>query len=142
MARKFLIFFILGAPLLIVAQRDSVRAVRQIALFVPLYLDSAFDESGSYRFDNSFPKFLNPGIEFFEGAQLAMDSLKKDGVNLELTVYDTRSNQKPLARLLKGDELNKTEGYWLPQPQAGIFPSSMPICQMREMQVITPIWLS
>ena len=48
-----------------------------MAVFLPLYLDSAFDASGNYRFDQNFPKYLNPGLEFYEGLQMAMDSLHK-----------------------------------------------------------------
>ena len=50
---------------------------QRIAVFVPLYLDSAFDATNSYRYDKSFPKFINPGLEFYEGVQLAIDSLNK-----------------------------------------------------------------
>ncbi len=64
-----------------------------IALFVPLYLDSAFDASYNYRYNKQFPKFLNPGLEFYEGAQLAIDSLRKLNVSLEVQVYDTRSSR-------------------------------------------------
>jgi hypothetical protein len=54
---------------------DSTRY--HIAVFLPLYLDSAFDASGNYRFEQNFPKYLNPGLEFYEGLELAMDSLHK-----------------------------------------------------------------
>lgn len=37
----------------------------RVAIFSPLYLDSAFNDSGSYRYDKSFPKFINPGMFFF-----------------------------------------------------------------------------
>src|SRR5664279_3667742 len=59
-----------------------------IAVFLPLYLDSAFDASGNYRFDQNFPKYLNPGLEFYEGLQMAVDSLKKKNFTLDITVYD------------------------------------------------------
>ncbi|HEY8971191.1 MAG TPA: hypothetical protein VIM64_18935, partial [Puia sp.] len=49
----------------------------KLAIFLPLYLDSAFDASNNYRYDKSFPKFINPGLEFYEGVQLALDSLQK-----------------------------------------------------------------
>lgn len=72
-----------------------------IAVFLPLYLDSAFDASGNYRFDQNFPKYLNPGLEFYEGLDLAMDSLKKTGASLDITVYDTRSESKTLQQMLE-----------------------------------------
>ena len=64
---------------------------QKIAVFVPLYLDSAFDAYNTYRYDKNFPKFINPGLEFYEGVQLALDSLTKEKVPLEVFVYDTRS---------------------------------------------------
>src|SRR5579863_2693358 len=86
------------------AQNDSVEKVHHIALFAPLYLDSAFDETGSYRFDKNFPKLLNPGLEFYEGAQMAIDSLQKEGVPLEVTLYDTKSTKKTIAQILQSPE--------------------------------------
>jgi ABC-type branched-subunit amino acid transport system substrate-binding protein len=77
----------------------------KIAIFAPLYLDSAFDETGEYRYTkNAFPKFINPGLEFYEGAQLALDSLNKEKAPLEVFIYDTRSTKETLA-----EQLNKTE---------------------------------
>jgi hypothetical protein len=69
---------------------------QKIAVFVPLYLDSAFDSYNTYRYDKSFPKFINPGLEFYEGVQLALDSLTKEKTQLEVFVYDTRSVQRNL----------------------------------------------
>ena len=45
----------------------------QIAIFTPLYLDSAFDDTSGYRYNMDFPKFINAGLEFYEGAQMAID---------------------------------------------------------------------
>jgi hypothetical protein len=73
----------------------------RIAVFLPLFLDSAYDGTGNYRFDQSFPKYLNPGLEFYEGLQLAMDSLHKRGADLDITVYDTRSTKKTLQQVLE-----------------------------------------
>jgi hypothetical protein len=69
---------------------------QKIAVFVPLYLDSAFDAANNYRYDKNFPKFINPGLEFYEGVQLALDSLNKEKAQLEVFVYDTRSSKRNL----------------------------------------------
>lgn len=87
--------------------QDSAK--HKIAIFVPLYLDSAFDEFNNYRFDKQFPKFINPGLEFYEGTQLALDSLSKEGVGLEVYVYDTRSGKQSLAQQLEEVETNEVE---------------------------------
>jgi hypothetical protein len=80
-----------------------------IAVFLPLYLDSAFDANGSYRYDQNFPKFINPGLEFYEGLELAADSLVKVNAPLDITVYDTRSATKSIQQVLADSAFSKTQ---------------------------------
>lgn len=90
------------------AQNDSVQVqVRnKIAIFAPLYLDSAFDGTNEYKYaKNVFPKFINSGLEFYEGVQLALDSLNKEGAQLEVFIYDTRSATQTLEQQLAMPEL-------------------------------------
>jgi hypothetical protein len=87
----------------VAAQADPIR--HKIAVFAPLYLDSAFNEDNEYRYaKNTFPKFINPGLEFYEGVQLALDSLKKEYMPLEVFIYDTRSASESIT-----DQLNRPE---------------------------------
>ncbi|MDP4212467.1 MAG: hypothetical protein Q8918_01710 [Bacteroidota bacterium] len=79
---------------------QTMSARYHVAVFLPLYLDSAFDASGNYRFDQNFPKYISPGLEFYEGLELAMDSLEKAGSQLDVTIYDTRSAAKSLQQVL------------------------------------------
>lgn len=106
--KNFFLFFIAvfsGA----ISFAQITQPVRQkIALFVPLYLDSAFD-GYSYRYDKAFPKFLNPGLEFYQGAQVALDSLQKKGAPLEVFVYDSRSRKNPVTQRLANAEMNGVE---------------------------------
>ena len=88
---------------------DTTGIRHQVAIFVPLYLDSAFDASGAYRYDKNFPKFINPGLEFYEGVQLALDSLQKEHAALDIRIYDTRSATQSLAQVLQDTGFQKTE---------------------------------
>lgn len=82
----------------------------KIAIFAPLYLDSAFNEENEYRYaKNTFPKFINPGLEFYEGAQLALDSLKKEYAPLEVFIFDTKSTTESLSQVLNRSELEDLE---------------------------------
>ena len=72
---------------------DSVNPRHKIAFFTPLYLDSAFDASGNFRYEKTGARFANAGLEFYYGAQMALDSLQKRGAPLEVFVYDTRGMQ-------------------------------------------------
>jgi len=83
------------------AQTDSISTKHRIAIFTPLYLDSAFDWNMEYRYaNNTLPKFINPGLEFYEGSQLALDSLNKENAPLEVFIYDTRSTKQSLLQQL------------------------------------------
>src|ERR1700738_1858455 len=81
----------------------------RIAVFAPLYLDSAFDDAGTYRYGNQFPKYINPGLEFYEGVQLALDSFAKRGDSVEVFVYDTKSTRQTLTQQLDNSESVNTD---------------------------------
>lgn len=81
----------------------------QIAIFSPLFLDSAFDETSAYRYGKAFPKFINPGLEFYEGAELAIDSLNSEGVNLDIFIYDSRSITEGIDATVKAPEFDSID---------------------------------
>jgi hypothetical protein len=87
------------------AKADTLRS--SVAIFVPLYLDSAFDATGNYRYDKGFPKFFNPGLEFYEGAQMALDTLATEQVRLDVQVYDTRSAKESLQEELADSAMQR-----------------------------------
>ena len=115
-------FSILALTLILLQQTGKAQSgmdsgKHHIAIFLPLYLDSAFDGANNYRFDKSFPKFLNPGLEFYEGVRLALDSLQSEKVKLDVKIYDTRSISQGTAQVLQSPDFQQTEliiGYVAP----------------------------
>lgn len=105
--KKLLTLILFAFALTTAAYAQSAR--HKIALFAPLYLDSAFDAGGGYRYDKSFPKYIIPGLEFYQGAQAALDSLNKAGAPLEVFVYDSRARRTPMAQTLNSPELKDVE---------------------------------
>src|SRR5690242_14920793 len=91
------IIFLITVGLMVQAQ----EARHKIALFAPLYLDSAFDASGNFKYEKTGARFSNQGMEFYLGAQLALDSLQKRGAPLDVFIYDTRSNGSLEAQISK-----------------------------------------
>jgi hypothetical protein len=65
----------------------------KIAIFTPLYLDSAFDAAGNFRYEKAGAKFTNAGLDFYYGAQMALDSLQKRGAPLEVFICDSKGKQ-------------------------------------------------
>ncbi|RYG04043.1 MAG: hypothetical protein EOO02_07035 [Chitinophagaceae bacterium] len=99
----------------VVAQVDSVvvdsaatEKRAKIAVLAPLYLDSVF-VNGEYKFDKSFPRFLQPGIDFYQGVQYAIDSLKKEGVELDVNIYDTRAAGNSLKSIFDSPDFAGTD---------------------------------
>ncbi len=92
----FLLAFSLVFTVFIQAQTPS--ATRQkMAIFTPLYLDEAFNGTGGYKYSGkNFPKQSIAGLEFYHGAALAIDSLNKMKVSLDVYVYDSKSGTETL----------------------------------------------
>lgn len=80
----------------------------KIAIFTPLYLDSAFDASGAYKYEKSNPRFTNAGLDFYLGAQMAADSLEQRAAPLELFVLDSKA-RVPVSQQLNRPELRDVE---------------------------------
>lgn len=75
------------------AQTDSIHPLR-IAVLAPLYLDSAF-ENYNYKLGNTnIPKLFLPGLDFYNGITMAIDSLKNEGVEIEVWIYDTKKKDQ------------------------------------------------
>lgn len=69
----------------------------KMAVFTPLYLDDAFNSSGVYRFSTkAFPKNSIAGLEFYHGVAMAIDSLNRQNVPLDIYIYDSKSGSESL----------------------------------------------
>jgi hypothetical protein len=86
------------------AQADTTKPLR-IGVLAPLYIDSAFD-GYTYKLGvNSIPKYILPGLEFYNGVMLAVEHLQKENVNVEVWVYDTKKSNADLIALQKTMDL-------------------------------------
>jgi len=76
------------------AQTDSNAIRPRIAVLAPLYLDSAFDNY-DYKLGNlNIPQYFLPGLEFYNGVMMCIDSLQKEGVDLDVWVFDTKKKNQ------------------------------------------------
>lgn len=81
-----------------IAQKTENR----IAVFAPIYLDSAFNGNTLKIWESSLPKNMLPGLEFFNGVQMAIDSLKREGINnITIDIYDYKSKGNSLQEIIK-----------------------------------------
>lgn len=80
----------------------------RIGIFAPLYLDSVFNETG-YRYGKNFPKFTLQGLDFVQGAQIALDSLPMLFSNIDARIFDSKSMIKPVNSLIQNKELDSID---------------------------------
>ncbi|WP_295116709.1 ABC transporter substrate-binding protein [uncultured Chitinophaga sp.] len=85
--------------------KDVKKDAYNIAVFAPLYLDSVFATSTDIP-GRSMPRYVLPGLEFYEGVQLALDSLEKQGVKLSVFVYDNKARQADVPTLIRNKQLD------------------------------------
>ncbi len=106
----YLVTLIISFSLSVKSHAQISVKKHKIAVFSPLYLDTAFSSSGEYKFAKyEFPKEINPGIEFYEGIQIALDSLNVEKAPLEIFIYDSRSGSLTLEEQLLKTEKDSVE---------------------------------
>jgi hypothetical protein len=95
--KKLFFAFVLIATTVAVNAQDAVKKYR-VGIFASLFLDSTFTGS-TYKFTNQMPRHILPGLDFVQGALLAVDSLGNSNKNLEVTVFDLRSADQTISAL-------------------------------------------
>src|SRR3954451_12273017 len=90
------------------SQEDSVPIQRtyRIGIFAPLYLDSVFSEDGKFRYKQGLPKFITPAVDFINGAQIALDSVKFQRQQVDAFIYDTKSYTLPIDQLIRSKKID------------------------------------
>ena len=100
MKRFWVILLLLASQSLFSQSRLTHQRIFKIGVFAPLYLDSVF-ENYQFKFDKAIPKFIMPGVEFVQGAQIAFDSMTLYNDRVDAYIYDTRSYLQPIPWLIK-----------------------------------------
>ena len=95
----------------------------RIAMFLPFFLadnapasapDSGMvkDNEGRFRYRDGrywiHPRSAN-ALEFYQGALLAIDSLKRQGLNAKITEFDTMRDTLKMAQLLRSPEMRNMD---------------------------------
>jgi len=78
----------------------------KIAVFAPVYLDSAFD-GNDLKPGNTISKSIIPGLDFYNGVLLAIDSLQNEGIQAEVYFYDLKNTGLPLHTILSQESMQQ-----------------------------------
>jgi len=90
------------------SQGDSILKKHKIAVFSPIYLDSAF--SGKYyRYGKNFPRFTLQGIGFVQGAMIALNNFPIENCQIETFFYDSKSDSLSIQKLIESNALDDIE---------------------------------
>lgn len=97
MKKTFLIIILSCTTLFLNAGDRTQPDTLRVGLFANLFIDSSFTGQ-TYKFKNQMPRHLLPGLDFTEGALLALDSIAATQPLL-VTVFDIRSKGQSVAEL-------------------------------------------
>ncbi len=86
--------------LALTASTQTSTTTLKIAVFAPIYLDSVFENEVYKPGKNNFPKYILPGLDFYNGIMLAIDSLNKENAPIEVLFYDTKSEVASLDEII------------------------------------------
>lgn len=107
---SFIVLFIFFPPHHLFAQVSypAPNKTYHVAIFAPLYLDSAFT-GDKLKQERSLPSFSIAGADFVQGAQIALDTINLKGQHVEAFIYDSKSATQPVLSLIKNKKLDNVD---------------------------------
>jgi hypothetical protein len=81
---------------------------KKIVLFVPIEIDAAFNGNEYILGNKNLPKNMLPGLDFYNGVLMALDSIKKINSAFDVRIIDTKQKNNPLTTLLTDSSIQKT----------------------------------
>lgn len=79
-----------------------------VGIFSALYLDSVFSNN-EYNYGKKFPKFTQQGLDFVQGAEIALDSLPLPNGNIMATVFDSKASLNNIPWLIANKKLDSLD---------------------------------
>jgi len=85
----------------------AVEERKKIVLLVPLEIDAAFNGNEYILGNKNLPKTMLPGLDFYNGVIMALDSIKKINSAFDVLIIDAKQKNNPLATLLTDSSIQK-----------------------------------
>jgi hypothetical protein len=99
------LIFIFLCTLFVSSELQAQTKKLKVLVFAPVYLDSAFDGT-TYKLGNAnLPRTILPGLDFYNGIMLAVDSLNKEYQPLDIYFFDSKSITEPMEVILDKEEI-------------------------------------
>jgi hypothetical protein len=88
--------------------KQSTLKTFRVGIFAPLYLDSVF--SGDYyQYGKRFPRFVVQGLDFVQGAQIALDSMPLPNGHIDARIFDSKSTAEDIPSLIEAKKLDSLD---------------------------------
>ncbi|MEJ7610004.1 MAG: ABC transporter substrate-binding protein [Ferruginibacter sp.] len=87
---------------------NSLLKTYRVGIFSPLYLDSVFSGSG-YKYGKNFPRFTQQGLDFVQGAQIALDSFAFPKNHIRASIYDSKAETENIGWLIRNHKLDSLD---------------------------------
>lgn len=88
--------------------QDNAMRTYKVGIFAPVYLDSIFNGE-TYTYYRGFPRFTLQGLDFFQGAMVALDSLKIQNGNVQAYFFDTKSISGDIPTLIANKSMDSLD---------------------------------
>jgi ABC-type branched-subunit amino acid transport system substrate-binding protein len=76
------------------------KVIYKVAVLAPIYIDSVFTGDNFKVTGHTLPKNVLPGLDFYNGVMMAVDSLQKEKMPLEIIFFDTKNSAMPMKKIL------------------------------------------
>lgn len=116
------------------------KSCYEIAYFLPFHAEevNAMDLDKLLKGDLEIPNRTGIALSFYEGAKLALDSLKKIGLNANIHVYDIDDKDSAtIFNLLKKPEMAKMDLFFGPLYGSGFMPVAK-FAKEHQIAIVSP----
>jgi hypothetical protein len=86
----------------------TIQLPKKVVVFIPLEIDGAFEGNQYLLGNNNLPKTMLPGLDFYNGVLMAIDSLNKTNTPIEVRIIDTKQKNYSLANILSDSSIQNT----------------------------------
>jgi hypothetical protein len=85
--------------------KAQLKKKYNVAVLTPLFLDSVDISKNPAR----LPKFMLPGIDFYQGVEIAADTLRKKGYHFDIHIFDSKSKYLNIQNIIESDKLDSMD---------------------------------
>ncbi len=92
-----------------VYHKSYLKDAYQVDVLLPLYLDESFDNDDKLIYEKALPGKLVPSLCFYEGVDIAIDTLRHYGYNVKVRIHDITRNHKTPEMLIRTGVLDESD---------------------------------